>query len=163
MRNGGLPGGASHHPLAPYGAPAIAGYRLLTFAVPDHLLDLLFHRIKVEGGRVLHRRIVDRRQRELLDKLLDHDKAPELTGEEVARIARGPGVQRLAAKIRRALERILAKVDQRGHVCGGLFAGPAPRLHKERELHVVEANCAQLRAAEVEQLAALGWALADRR
>src|SRR5215831_15689003 len=163
MRNGGLPGGASHHPLAPYGAPAIAGYRLLTFAVPDHLLDLLFHRIKVEGGRVLHRRIVDRRQRQLLDKLLDHDEAPELTGEEVVGIARGAGVPRLAAKIRRALERILANVDQAGHVRGDLFARPAPRLREERELEVVEANRAELRAAEIEQLAALGWAFAGEK
>src|SRR5262249_50056932 len=35
---------------------------LLTWAVLDHLLDLLLHCIKVEGGRGLHRRIVHRRQ-----------------------------------------------------------------------------------------------------
>src|SRR5215471_12236593 len=157
MRNGGLPGGASHHPLAPYGAPAIASYRLLTFAVPDHLLDLLFHRIKVEGGRILHRRIVDRRQRQLLDKLLHQDEAPELTGEEVVDVGGRAGIKRLAANTWRALERILANVDHRGHLRGGLFARPAPRLNEERELEVVDANGAQLRAAEVEQLVALGW------
>src|SRR5262249_38580053 len=160
MRNGGLPGGASHHPLAPYGAPAIAGYRLLTFAVPDHLLDLLFHRIKVEGGRVLHRRIVDRRQRQLLDKLLDHDKAPELPGGEVIHVAGGARCKRLAANTRRAVERILTNVDHRGHVRGGLFAWPAPRLCEKRKLKVVDANRAQLRAAEVEQLLAFGWTFA---
>src|SRR5262249_50409340 len=56
---------------------------LLPFAVPEHLLDLLLYRIEVEGRRVLHRRIIDRRRCQLLDKLLDHDEAPELTGEEV--------------------------------------------------------------------------------
>src|SRR5262245_158506 len=60
---------------------------VLTFADLDHLLDLLFHRIKVEGSWILHRRIVDRRQRQFLDILLDHDEAPELTGEEVVHVA----------------------------------------------------------------------------
>src|SRR5262245_30749784 len=41
----------------------LVGNFLLTWAVLDHLLNLLLHRIKVEGSRVLHRRIVDRRQR----------------------------------------------------------------------------------------------------
>src|SRR5262245_66686732 len=95
---------------------------LLTWAVLDHLVYLLLHRIKVEGRRVLHRRIVDRRLRQLGDVLLDHDEAPELTREEVVAIAPGAGVWRLAPKIRRAFERILANVDQRGHVRGGLFA-----------------------------------------
>src|SRR5262245_16867821 len=40
-----------------YGAPAMPAAWLLPFAVPDHPLDLLLHRIEVEGGRVLHRRI----------------------------------------------------------------------------------------------------------
>src|SRR5215471_14922354 len=65
------------------------GYRLLPFAVLDHLLDLLLHRIEIEGSRVLHRRIVNRRQRQFLDILLDHDEAPELTGEEVVHVAGG--------------------------------------------------------------------------
>src|SRR5262249_24721342 len=146
-----------------YGTPAIGSYRLLTFAVPDHLLDLLLHRIEIEGCRVLPRRVVDRRLRQLCDVLLNHDEAPELTGEEADGIARGAGVPRLAAKIRRALERILANVDQAGHVRGDLFARPAPRLRKERELEVVDANRAQLRTAEVEQLLALGRALAGEK
>src|SRR5215813_1421131 len=95
---------------------------LLTWAVLDHLLDLFLHRLEVEGGRVLHRRILDRRQRQLLDKLLDQDETPELAGEEVLAVAEGAGVRRLAANIRRALERILANVDDRGHVRSGLFA-----------------------------------------
>ena len=36
---------------------------LLTRAVLDHLFDLLLHRFEVEGSRVLHRRIVNGRQR----------------------------------------------------------------------------------------------------
>src|SRR5262249_26563360 len=126
----------------------------LTFAMLDHLLDLLLHRIEVEGGRVLHRRIVDRRERQLLDKLLDQAEAPELTGEEVVHVAGGSGVKRLAANTRRTLERILANVDQRGHVRRSLFAGPSPRLREKRELEVVKADRAQARTAEVEQLVA---------
>src|SRR5262249_51406402 len=133
---------------------------LLTWAVLDHLVYLLLHCIKVEGRRVLHRWIVDCRLRQLGDVLLDHDEAPELTGEEVVAITPGAGVGRLAPKTRRALERILANVDQRGHVSGGLLARPAPRLGIERELEVVEANCAELRAAEIEQLTALGCTFA---
>src|SRR5262249_40098265 len=59
---------------------ALVGKSLLPFAVLDHLLDLLLHCIEIERGRVLHRRIVDRRQRQLLDKLLDQDESPELAG-----------------------------------------------------------------------------------
>ena len=65
---------------------------LLTWAVLDHLLDLLLHRLEVEGSRVLHRRIVDRRLRQLRDVLLDQDEAPELAGEEVVAVAEGAGV-----------------------------------------------------------------------
>src|SRR5262249_39853165 len=130
------------------------GKSLLTFAMPDHLLDLLLHRIKVERRRVLHRRIVDRRQRQLLDELLDQDEAPELAGKEVVDVRGSAGVERLAANTRRALERILANVDHGGHVRGGLFAGPPPWLRKEREFEVVDADRAELRAAKIEHLLA---------
>src|SRR5262249_49997460 len=100
---------------------------------------------------------------QLLDVLLHHDEAPELTGEELIHVAGRSGVQGLAAKGRRALERVLANVNQPRHVRGGLFARPAPRLHKERELEVVEANRAELRAAEIEQLAAFGWTFAGEQ
>src|SRR5215831_17439963 len=136
---------------------------LLPFAVLEHLLNLLLDCIEVEGRRVLHRRIIDRRRCQLLDVLLHHDEAPELTGEELIHVAWCTGVQGLAAKGRRSLERVLANVDQPRHVRGGLFARPAPRLHKERELEVVEANGAELRAAEIEQLAALGWTFAGEQ
>src|SRR5262245_5954422 len=42
---------------------------LLTRAVLDQLLDLPLHGFEVEGGRVLHRRIVDGSERQLLDQL----------------------------------------------------------------------------------------------
>src|SRR5919204_5646963 len=41
----------------------LVGNSLLSFAVLDHLIDLLLHRIEIEGSRFLHRRIVDRRLR----------------------------------------------------------------------------------------------------
>jgi len=71
---------------------------LLTWAVLDHLVYLLLHRIKVEGRRVLHRRIVDRRLRQLGDVLLDHDEAPELTGEKVIAITPGAGARAMLAQ-----------------------------------------------------------------
>src|SRR3989442_2877313 len=71
-------------PVSVWGAAA-AG--LLPFAVLDHLLDLLLHRIEVEGSRILHRRIINRRQRQLLDILLDQNEPPELSGEEVVAVA----------------------------------------------------------------------------
>src|SRR5262249_54056983 len=137
------------------GAPSDSPAWLLPFAVLEHLLNLLLDCIEVEGRRVLHRRIIDRRRAPPPDALFHPDEAPELTGEELIHVAWCTGVQGLAAKGRRSLERVLANVDQPRHVRGGLFARPAPRLHKERELEVVEANGAELRAAEIEQLAAL--------
>src|SRR5262245_61064723 len=112
---------------------------LLTWTVLDHLLDLLLNRLEIERCRVLHRRIVDRRQRQLLDELLDQDEAPELAREEVLAVPEGAGVRRLTANVRRALEGILPNIDDRGHVRGGLFARQAPRLRIERELEVVDA------------------------
>src|SRR5262245_25611686 len=70
---------------------------LLTWAVLDHLVYLLLHRIQVEGRRVLHRRIVDRRLRQLGDVLLHHDEAPELAGEEVVHVAAAQVVEGFAA------------------------------------------------------------------
>src|SRR6516165_9009245 len=84
---------------------------LLTLVVLDHLLDLLLHRIEVEGSRVLHRRVIDCCQRQLLDELLDQDEAPELTGEEVVHVAGGAGVERFPANGWRALERVLPNID----------------------------------------------------
>src|SRR6266852_2002284 len=66
---------------------------LPAFVELDHLLDLLLRRFEIEGSRVLHRRIVDRRQRQLLDRLLDQDEAPELTGEEIVHVAGGSSVE----------------------------------------------------------------------
>src|SRR5262245_15525553 len=134
-----------------------SGRSLLTRAVLYRFLNLLLHRFKVERSRTLHRRKFDRGLREISDVLLDHDEAPELPGKEFVHVAGSADVQRLAANTRRALEGILANVDHSGHVGRKLFARPAPRLRVERELEVIEAKRAQVRAAEVEEFAALGW------
>ena len=123
----------------------------------DHLIDLGLDRREVERCRILHRRIVNRRQSQLSDFLLHEDKAPELTGVKVVHVAAGPVVRRLSANHRRPLERILTNVDHDGHVRSGLFAGPAPRLLIELELEVIEANRAQVRTSEVEQFVPFGW------
>src|SRR5215475_8961379 len=136
---------------------------LLTFAVLDHLLNLLLHRFEIERRRVLHRRIINRRQRQLLNKLLDLDEAPELPSKEVVAVAEAASVRRLTANIWRTLERVLAKVDQPRHIGRGLLARPAPGLRVECELEVVDAKRTQLRAAEVEDFLALGWAFTGEK
>src|SRR5262245_54202720 len=140
-----------------------SGHSLLTRAVLHRLLNLLLHRFKVERSRTLHRRILDRGLRQIGDVLLDHDEAPELAGEEVVAVAEGSGVGRLAANVRRALERVLANVDHSRHVGRGLFAWPTPRLREERELEVTEAKSAQARTTEVEDFLALGWASTGKK
>src|SRR5262249_35045304 len=126
----------------------------LTWTVLDQLVDLLLHRIEVEGRRILHRRIVDRRERQLLDKLLDQHEPPELACVEVVAVAERATVGRLAANARRALERILPNVDHAGHVGRGLLSGPAIGLLVELELEVIEPDSTEVRSAEVEHLMA---------
>ena len=123
-------------------------------------VDLLLDRVKVEGRRVLHRRVVDRRHGQLRHLLLDDDEPPELAGVEVVHVAAAQVVEALAADRRRPLERILADVDHGGHVGRDLRARPALRLLVELELEVVDANGAQLRPAEVEELVPCGRPLA---
>jgi hypothetical protein len=67
-----------------------------------HVLNLFLYRVAIEGSGLLHRRIVDRRQCQLLNLLLDENKALELTGEDVVDAAGTAGVERLAANRRRA-------------------------------------------------------------
>ena len=126
--------------------------RLLPALVPDRLVDLLLHRVQVEGGRILHRRVVDGRLGQLRHRLLDEDEPPELAGIEVVHVAAAEVVQALAADGRRPLERILADVHDRGHVGRDLWPRPALRLLVELVLEVVDADGAEVRAAEVEEL-----------
>src|SRR5262245_30949113 len=60
---------------------------LLSRVLPDQLVDLLLHRLEIEGSRVLHRRIVDRGGRQLPNELLDLDEAPELAAKELVHVA----------------------------------------------------------------------------
>src|SRR5581483_11598744 len=83
--------------------------------------------------------------------------APELARIEVLSVAEGTAVGTLPADVRRPLERILADVDDGGHVRGDLLAGPAPRLLVKLELEIVHAYGAQMRAFEIEKLVAFGW------
>ena len=136
--------------------------RLLPSLVPDRLLDLLFYRIEVEGGRVLHRRILNRRLRELRHLLLDEHEAPELARIEVVHVAAAEVIQALAANGRRPLEGILAEIHDRGHVGRDLRSGPASRLLVELVLEVADADGAEVGAAEVEEFLALGRTLAER-
>src|SRR5215510_12890489 len=132
---------------------------LLTWTVLDHLIDFLLHRLEVEGSRVLHWWIVDRRLRQLRNILLDHDEAPELAGVEVVHVTTAQLVEVFTTYRRCSLERILANVEHQRHVRCGLFTRPAIRLHIELELEVVDADGTQCGAAKVEHLMALGRAL----
>src|SRR6516162_9107120 len=72
--------------------------------------------------------------------------------DEVVHVAAALVVERLAADRRRALEGILANIDDRWHVGCHLLAGPTERLLVELVLEVVEAKRAELRLAEIEDL-----------
>src|SRR5262249_11097060 len=106
---------------------------------------------------------VDRRRRQLRDKLLDQHEAPELAGEEVIHVATTQVVDAFAAYRGRSLKRILADVDHGGHVRRGLLSGPAPRLLVELEFEVVDADRTQSGASEVEDFLTLGWAFAGEQ
>lgn len=60
--------------------------RLLPLVCLDHFFDLALDRVKIERGRRLHRRIVDRCSRQRCHLLLHQDKAPEFAGIEIVHI-----------------------------------------------------------------------------
>jgi hypothetical protein len=51
--------------------------------VLDHCLNLLLHRLKIEGCRILHGWVFDGGQGEILDLFLNHNKSPEFPGVKV--------------------------------------------------------------------------------
>src|SRR5215831_11910754 len=61
-------------------------FGLLALVQSYRLLDLAFDGLEVEGGRCLHRRILDGSLRQLHHVLLDHHKTPELTGVELVHV-----------------------------------------------------------------------------
>src|SRR5436305_8283979 len=97
-----LPSKTPHFLLHPKNRrPARAARRvnrvgLLARLVLDRLLDLLFDSIQVEGSRILHRRIVNRRKGQFLDHLLNKDEPPELASKEVIHIAPAEVIEVLA-------------------------------------------------------------------
>src|SRR6266568_4688435 len=81
--------------------------RLLPFVVLHRRVDLLLHRIEVERGGGLHRRILDRRHGKFCHLLLDQNEAPEFAGHEVIDITESSIVEALVVKRRCSLKRIL--------------------------------------------------------
>src|SRR5947209_4046691 len=73
---------------------------LLLFAALHHLINFLFDGFKIERGRLLHRRIIDRRLRQLEVFLLHENEALELTSIETVRVTAAQVVQGLPAKRR---------------------------------------------------------------
>jgi hypothetical protein len=62
-----------------------------------------------------------------------------------------------------ALEGILANLDHSGHVGRHLAAGPADGLAEELKFEIIEAQGAQVRSGEIEELVALRGPLSCRR
>src|SRR5262249_14829306 len=120
----------------------------------DLLFDLALDGLEVEARRRLHWRILDGRLRQLGDRLLDEHEPPEFAAHEIVHVAAARVVEALAAVRRGPLERILANVDDRGHVGRVFLAWPPVRLLEELELEVVVAQRAEMRTSEVEDLVA---------
>src|SRR5512136_297396 len=96
----------------PSGPPASSHcvhFKLMVLLLPsldlDGLLDLLFYRIEIERGRVLHRRVINCSHRQLPHVLLHPYKAPEFTRIEVVHVTAAEIVEVFAANGRRTLER----------------------------------------------------------
>src|SRR5439155_3711785 len=140
--------------------PAAFVTRLLAFVLLHHRLDLGLNGVEVEGGRILHRRIVNCRHCRLRYDLLHEHKTPELAGEEIVGVAGRAGIKAFATEARQPLKWILTDIDQFRHVRGRFLTGPAPRLLEEDEFEVIEANGSEVRPTKVEQLMARGRAFA---
>ena len=111
------------------GRPPVALISLLvTRLVPDRRVDLPLHGLEIEGSRVLHRRVVNCRQGQFRDFLLNADEPPELASIEVVHVAATEIIQALLADRGRPLEWILADIDHGRHVRRDLRARPALRL-----------------------------------
>src|SRR5439155_15188677 len=102
--------------------PAGLSIRLLAFALLHLRLDLLLHRVEVERGGGLHRRVVNRRHGEFCDFLLNQDEAPELARHELIDVTKSSIVEALVVEGRCPLERILSDVDHGGHIRGDFRA-----------------------------------------
>ena len=71
---------------------------------------------------------------------------------EVVEVGKGTSVSRHT--LRRALERVPAKIDYRRHVGSDLFPRPSIRLVEEYDLQIIDTDRTEVRAPEVEQLVA---------
>src|SRR5262245_51526934 len=116
----------------------------------DGLLDFPFHGFKVEARRRLHRGKLDGSLRQLRDLLLNDHEPPEFATHEVVHVASAGVVQAFTARAWRPLKRILADIDDRGHVGGVFLARPPVWLLEELELKVVVAKGAEMRTGEIE-------------
>ena len=88
--------------VIPAGLNGFSSAGLLPFAALHHLINFLFDGFKIERGRLLHRRIIDRRLRQLEDFLLHENEALELTSIETVRVTAAQVVEGLPAKRRRS-------------------------------------------------------------
>jgi hypothetical protein len=125
--------------------PAVQIGPLLPFALFDQLLNLRFDRVEIERGRALHRAIVDGGLCQIGDCLLYEHEIREHTSRSCSR----PNHSGFRHGSRGPFERILAQVNDRGHVSRHLFPRPTIRLLIELEL-LIDPDRAQFRPAKIE-------------
>jgi hypothetical protein len=89
------------------------------------LVNLLLHRLQVEGGRLLPPRELDGGSRDVRHPLLHQHEAPELTRQELIDIAGGALGH---VDLLKALERVLANVGDERHADRHFRPWPASRL-----------------------------------
>src|SRR5690349_18978079 len=113
---------------------------LLSFVTLHHCFNLLFERLEVERGRLLHWREVYQRLCCRRDRLLHLNEAPELSSEEVIAVSECTIIGGFSADHGRPFERILPQVDNGRHVGRRLFSRPAIGLLEKLKLEVVDPN-----------------------
>src|SRR5262249_27427565 len=129
----------------PQGAPALS-CTLIARMFCDRCLDLLLHRLQIEGGTFLHRWKVDGSLGKLAHLLLDVDEAPEFTRVEVVEVGWRTFKH---VRDRQPLEGILLDVFQNWHVDRNLRPRPAFRLIDEAILELIETEAAEIGFREV--------------
>ncbi len=116
-------------------------------------LNLRLHGVEVEARALLEGRIFYSRLGQLRHLLLHEHEAPELIHERIHEEALG-AVQGSVNRITQSLEGVQSQVGQAWCVDTVLGAEPAIGLLNETILPVVDAHCAEIAFAEVEDLVA---------
>src|SRR5262249_18036250 len=118
---------------------------------------------KVELRRCLDGRMLDGGLRQLHYFRLNQHDPREGAAHEIIHVATAGIIQTLLAGYRRSLERVLANVDNSGHVGGKFLSRPPVWLLEELKLEVIIAKGTEMRTGKVEELMASGRSLARHK